>query len=76
MSVLVTVKCTLMASLPGHLGHPSEAGLPRACAAVVQEYLSTFRGVVLNGPRQAGKSTLLRAMHRRLGGSLLNLDNE
>jgi uncharacterized protein len=61
---------------PGRVGRASEADLPRACDEVVQEYLSTFRGVVLNGPRQAGKSTLLRAMHERLGGSLLNLDNE
>lgn len=50
--------------------------LPRACDAVVREFLSTFRGVVLNGPRQAGKSTLLAAIHRKLGGTLLNLDNE
>ena len=50
--------------------------LPRACSAVVREYLSSFRGVVLNGPRQAGKSTLLRAMRDQFGGTLLNLDNE
>ncbi|HSV68276.1 MAG TPA: ATP-binding protein [Mycobacteriales bacterium] len=42
----------------------------------MREHLSTFRGVVLNGPRQAGKSTLLDAIHRQLGGTLLNLDNE
>jgi uncharacterized protein len=54
----------------------TEPDLPRACSTVVREYLSVFRGVVLNGPRQAGKSTLLRALHRQLGGTLLNLDNE
>lgn len=54
----------------------SDRNLPRACDAVVREYLSIFRGVVLNGPRQAGKSTLLDAIHRQLGGTLLNLDNE
>ncbi|HET8643192.1 MAG TPA: AAA family ATPase [Pseudonocardiaceae bacterium] len=31
---------------------------------------------MLNGPRQAGKSTLLRAMRDQFGGTLLNLDNE
>jgi len=54
----------------------TERDLPRACTTVVREYLSAFRGVVLNGPRQAGKSTLLRALHRQLGGTLLNLDDE
>ena len=54
----------------------TEPDLPRACSTVLREYLSVFRGVVLNGPRQAGKSTLLRALHRQLGGTMLNLDNE
>src|SRR5215470_5822681 len=65
-----------MVSQRGSAERVSDADLPRACDAVVREYLSIFRGVVLNGPRQAGKTTLLRAMHERLGGSLLNLDNE
>lgn len=31
--------------------------------------------IVLNGPRQAGKSTLLELMHQRMGGSLTTLDS-
>jgi predicted AAA+ superfamily ATPase len=54
----------------------TESNLPRAGEAIVREYLSNFRGVVLNGPRQAGKSTLLDAIHCEIGGTLLNLDNE
>jgi predicted AAA+ superfamily ATPase len=50
--------------------------LIRACSTVAEEYLSTFRVVILNGPRQAGKTTLLRHMRRERGGTLLNLDNE
>lgn len=50
--------------------------LVRACSTVAEEHLSTFRVVILNGPRQAGKTTLLRHMQREHGGTLLNLDNE
>lgn len=53
-----------------------ESELPRACCDVVEEYLSTFRVVILNGPRQAGKTTLLRHVQARHGGTLLNLDDE
>ncbi len=34
-----------------------------------------FRVVILNGPRQSGKSTLLQAMHASMGGTLLSLDD-
>ena len=50
--------------------------LTRACSVVAEEYLSTFRVVILNGPRQAGKTTLLRQMQHGHGGTLLNLDDE
>ncbi|MBY8853797.1 AAA family ATPase, partial [Saccharothrix sp. MB29] len=50
--------------------------LNRACSVVAEEYLSTFRVVILNGPRQAGKTTLLRQMQHEHGGTLLNLDDE
>lgn len=53
-----------------------EPDLPRACCDVVEEYLSTFRVIILNGPRQAGKTTLLRHVRTRHGGTLLNLDDE
>ncbi len=54
----------------------TESDLVRACGDLVEEYLATFRVVILNGPRQAGKTTLLRHVHARHGGTLLNLDDE
>jgi uncharacterized protein len=54
----------------------ADTDLVRTCSTVTEEYLSTFRVVILNGPRQAGKTTLLRHMQREHGGTLLNLDNE
>lgn len=36
--------------------------------------MATARVVVVNGPRQAGKTTLLRAMHRATGGTFVTLD--
>jgi uncharacterized protein len=53
-----------------------EPDLARACCDLVEEYLATFRVVILNGPRQAGKTTLLRHVNARHGGTLLNLDDE
>jgi uncharacterized protein len=50
--------------------------LTRACCELVKEYLDTFRVVILNGPRQAGKTTLLRHVQARQGGTLFNLDDE
>ncbi|WP_206443399.1 ATP-binding protein [Candidatus Protofrankia californiensis] len=50
--------------------------LRRSCDTIAEEYLSVFRVVILNGPRQSGKTTLLRHMRDRHGGTLLNLDDE
>jgi hypothetical protein len=38
----------------------NDLNLPRGCDAVVQDFLSIFRVVILNGARQTGKSTLLK----------------
>ncbi|WP_239395726.1 AAA family ATPase [Frankia sp. CiP3] len=54
----------------------SVTDLHRACSSVAEEYLSVFRVVILNGPRQSGKTTLLRHLQKRYGGTLLNLDDE
>lgn len=54
----------------------TKADLQRACGAVVEEYLSTFRVVILNGPRQTGKTTVLKHLQLQHGGTLLNLDDE
>lgn len=51
----------------------------RNVLAFSRELLAAFRVVVLNGPRQSGKSTLLRQLHSGeggTGGSFANLDDE
>ncbi|WP_410660303.1 ATP-binding protein [Amycolatopsis sp. lyj-112] len=50
--------------------------LVRACCTLTEEYLSSFRVVILNGPRQAGKTTMLRHLHEQRGGTSFNLDDE
>jgi hypothetical protein len=48
--------------------------IERHVMARVREYLETFRVVVMNGPRQSGKTTLLELLHADLGGRLTSLD--
>jgi uncharacterized protein len=48
--------------------------LPRHATQVAQRRLADARSIVVNGPRQAGKSELLRMLHGVSGGSLLTLD--
>jgi len=48
----------------------------RSIASRAADYLSGFRVVVLNGPRQAGKTTLMRQLIAAGGGELRNLDDE
>ncbi|MGH8962602.1 MAG: ATP-binding protein [Jatrophihabitantaceae bacterium] len=43
---------------------------------MADEYLASFRVVVLNGPRQAGKTTLMRQLIAAGDGELRNLDDE
>jgi len=49
--------------------------IPRHIRRVVEEYLDIFRVVVVNGPRQSGKSTLLGELHAHRGGTLISLDD-
>jgi len=42
--------------------------------AVADEFLDSFRVVVLHGPRQAGKTTLMRQLELQRGGEFRNLD--
>jgi len=48
--------------------------IPRRALPIGVERLSYGRGLVVNGPRQCGKSELLRMLHERLGGTLASLD--
>lgn len=50
--------------------------VPRLAAPVLREIAAGLRSVVVNGPRQSGKTTLLRAYQRRYGGSYVSLDDE
>jgi uncharacterized protein len=47
---------------------------PRHATDVARRKIAAARGVVINGPRQAGKSELLRILHESLGGTLMTLD--
>jgi hypothetical protein len=46
----------------------------RLVAPIVHEYLAAFRVVILNGPRHAGKTTLMRVMAGPRG-QMRNLDD-
>jgi uncharacterized protein len=37
--------------------------------------MANFRVVIVNGPRQSGKSTLVELLHQRLGGTRITLDD-
>ncbi len=47
---------------------------PRRAHRLMMEHLDNARVVVVNGPRQSGKSELLRMTHRARGGRYLSLD--
>jgi uncharacterized protein len=48
--------------------------LPRHIAGRALDYLQSFRVVIINGPRQSGKTTLLRHLNQQLHGTYLSLD--
>ena len=49
--------------------------VPRTAERQLADYSADFRVVVVNGPRQAGKTTLLRLHQRRSGGEFRSLDD-
>lgn len=49
--------------------------VPRLAQGLLDELASALRVVVVNGPRQSGKTTLLRQYQRAHGGSYRTLDN-
>lgn len=57
------------------LGTSAHGDVPRRIATTADEFLDSFRVVVLHGPRQAGKTTLMRQLARERGGELRNLDD-
>lgn len=48
--------------------------LPRQATEVAMRRLDAARAIVVNGPRQCGKSELLRILHSHRGGTLMTLD--
>ena len=50
--------------------------IPRQIGVRSAEYLASLRVLVLNGPRQAGKATLLNQLIVVDGGELRSLDDE
>ncbi|MCD0445786.1 ATP-binding protein [Glycomyces sp. A-F 0318] len=49
--------------------------LPRRALTHLNERVDVFRAVVVGGPRQAGKTTLLRQLHAERGGTFATLDD-
>src|SRR5262245_44554843 len=49
--------------------------VPRAAERRLRDFASSFRVVVINGPRQAGKTTLLHLYRRGNGGEFRSLDD-
>ena len=49
--------------------------IPRQALAVAEDLLSGARGIVVNGPRQSGKSELLKMLAASTGGTYATLDD-
>jgi uncharacterized protein len=50
--------------------------IPRNALSVAKELLEGARGVVVNGPRQSGKSELLKLLAASFGGNYVTLDQQ
>jgi hypothetical protein len=49
--------------------------IPRSASTQLRELAEAFRIVIVNGPRQAGKTTLLELFHDEVGGTIRSLDD-
>ncbi|MCX6413963.1 MAG: ATP-binding protein, partial [Actinobacteria bacterium] len=47
----------------------------RHATPLLFDYLQHFRAVIINGPRQSGKSTLMSQILPTVGGTLRTLDD-
>jgi len=54
--------------------HPAQL-IKRQVGTLIEECVRDFRVTIVNGPRQAGKTTLLRQLHAKLGGTFVTLDD-
>jgi len=50
--------------------------IQRNITSIIHDFLEDFRIVAINGPRQSGKTTLSKAIAKKLGMSYYTLDNE
>lgn len=50
--------------------------VPRNAEPLLREIVSSMRGVMLGGPRQSGKTTLVRTFQAQYGGTFVSLDDE
>ncbi|MGH3516746.1 MAG: AAA family ATPase [Haloechinothrix sp.] len=53
----------------------ADALVPRRITDHADEFLDSFRILIINGPRQAGKTTLLQQLNEARSGSYLTLDD-
>ena len=53
---------------------PPDPFIARRAEAIAVRRMRGARAVVINGPRQSGKTALLGVLQRRLGGTYLSLD--
>ena len=53
---------------------PPEPFIARRAEAIALRRMRAARAVVINGPRQSGKTAILGILHRQLGGTYLSLD--
>ena len=49
--------------------------IPRRALGLALELLAGSRGIIVNGPRQCGKTELLGMVHQHIGGTFLSLDD-
>jgi uncharacterized protein len=72
---ILQVRCPNSPTLLVYAGAMAIELLRRRMEAVITRSLQAFRVVIVNGPRQAGKSTLLSLVQQRSSGASITLDD-